>query len=349
MNTNEKTLNDKLTAMISAAAASAECSDCDVAVLLRYEDRRTIPLPSYPCIYVYAICKPNAHIPYALYIGQSVRDARTRLNEHLRRHCTEADGSLCEALDAGCAMRIYTLPVRADDLNRAEAYAHRFALENVYSADVLNCARTGANHMASGAGCAGNAPFRLRALEDIGAPVEGYALSQVSAELDALEETIRTEEGADLPYLDDLGALRVPFTLQVVALGNDGAPHILIGAKMMLAARRAGSATAYGRVVVVRTAAYAGGDERATAYALRSLKDAQSAIPHDIWHDACNIGKTRMKELRGVACPRAYESLARLLIPAPPSSDSQIRALRDRYVIYPSAVTAPEPECALSA
>lgn len=345
MNTNKKTLNDKLTAMISAAAAGAECPDCDVAVLLRYEDRRTIPLPSYPCIYVYAVCKPNAHIPHALYIGQSVRDARVRLNEHLRRHRTEADGSLREALDAGCTMRIYTLPVCKDDLNRAEAYAHRFALENVYSADVLNCARAGANHVARGAGCAGSNPFRLRALEDIGVPVEGYALSQVSAELDALEESIR----ADLPYLDKIGTLHVPLTLQVVALDDDGAPHILIGKRMMLAARRAGSAVAYERVIVVRTCDYAGGDERATAYALRSLKDAQSAVPHDAWSDACKIGRKRMTELHGAACPRAYESLVRLLIPTLLSSNSQIRALRDRYVICPSATAMSEPECALSA
>lgn len=345
MNTNKKTLNDKLATMISAAAAGTECPDCDVAVLLRYEDRRTIPLPSYPCIYVYAVCKPNAYIPHALYIGQSVRDARTRLNEHLRKHRTEADGSLREALDAGCTMRIYTLPVCADDLNRAEAFAQRLALEHVYSADVLNAARAGANHVASGAGCAGVDPFRLRALEDIGVPVEGYALSQVSAELDALEESIR----ADLPYLDDLGALRTQLALQVVALDDDGAPHILSGKRMMLAARRAGSTTAYGRVIVVRTCDYAGGDERMTAYALRHLKETQRTIPHDIWRDACNIGKTRMKELRGVAHPRAYESLAQLLIPNPLSSDSQIRALRDRYEICSSATAMPEPECALSA
>lgn len=345
MDTNEKTLNDKLAAMISAAAAGAECSDCDVAVLLRYEDMRTIPLPSYPCIYVYAVCKPNARIPHALYIGQSVRDARTRLDEHLRKTRTTADGGLRDELDAGCTMRIYTLQVCADDLNSAERFAHRFALEHVYSADVLNGARAGANHVARGAGCAGSVPFHLRALEDIGVPVEGYALSQVSAELDALEETIR----ADLPYLDDLGAQRAQLALQVVALDDDGAPHILSGKRMMLAARRAGSTTAYGNVIVVRAADYAGGDERMTAYALRYLKDAQSAIPHKIWRAACKTGKQRMKELRGKAHPRAYESLAQLLIPNPLSSASQIRALRDRYVICPSAVTAPEPECALSA
>lgn len=348
MNTNKTKLNNRIDSMIIAAATGRDCPGCDVADLLRYDDRLTISLPSYSCIYVYALYKPRAHIPHALYIGQSVRDARVRLNEHLRKNRTTADGSLCDALDNGCTMRIYTLPVCEDDLNYAESYAHKFALENVYSADVLNCARAGANHAARGAGCAGRTPFRLRALEDIGGSLENYPLSQVSAELDALEETIRTEEGADLPCLDKIGALHTQLTIQVVALDDAGVPHILIGARMMLAARRAGSASAYGNVVVVRAAAYAGGDERATAYALRSLQHAQSVVPHDVWYAACKIGRNRMKKLHGMANPRAYESLARLLIPALPSSDSQVRELRNRYVICSGTTAIPEPECALS-
>lgn len=348
MNTNETKLSNRIVAMLTAAAMGMDCPGCDMADLLRYEDRLTISLPSYSCIYVYALYKPHANIPHALYIGQSVRDARVRLNEHLRKNRTTADGSLCKELDNGCTMRIYTLPVCKDDLNYAERLAQRFALEHVYSAAVLNCDRAGANHMARGAGCAGRTPFRLRALEDIGGSLENYPLSQVSVELDALEETIRTEEGADLLYLDKIGALHTQFTLQVVALDDDGVPHILIGARMMLAARRAGSATAYGHVIVVHEADYAGGDERATAYALWSLKHFKSTVPHDAWRAACNIGRERLKDLRGIARPRTYESLARLLIPKLPSSDSQVRALRGRYVICPGAVTAIDPECALS-
>ena len=73
-----------------------------------------------------------------VYIGQSVRDAYTRLREHLRRGRTAAEAQLVSLLGAGNTMRILAMPAPEDALNTLESIGLRWLMENAYSVRILN-------------------------------------------------------------------------------------------------------------------------------------------------------------------------------------------------------------------
>ena len=101
------------------------------AFIANAECKLTGVLPQTACIYVYALSAPGAHRPCAVYIGQSVRDAYTRLREHLRRGRTAAEAQLVSLLGAGNTMRILAMPAPEDALNTLESIGLRCGLARI--------------------------------------------------------------------------------------------------------------------------------------------------------------------------------------------------------------------------
>ena len=341
MNTNALsdifTLDSQLIAMLDAVSRGAMVPGCADITIRAYDERLHITLPDAPCIYIYALCNPAQTVPYALYIGQSLRHAAVRLDEHLRQCKTAADRYMREELDAGNALRVVVLCAPADALNELERTGYRWLMEHVYSARIMNAAMAGANHCVRGAGDNDRAPVTLHSVMDYGASVARFPLALVSDELDALENALTPDALRDL---DALAALNIPFGLQAVSVSVDGAAHILVGAPVMLAARRSGRDEAFGAVTVVRAKEYAGGDLRVTVEALCTVRDLKRTLPKAVWRTI----RALIVQRRASQCAKAgaatkrvrpVEELARLLVPECPHSDSRIRELYSKrnYVI----------------
>lgn len=341
MNTNALsdifTLDSQLIAMLDAVSRGAMVPGCADITIRAYDERLRVALPDAPCIYVYALCNPAQTVPYALYIGQSLRYAAVRLDEHLRQCKTAADRYLRAQLDAGNALRVIVMCAPADTLNHLERIGYRWLMEHVYSARIMNAAMAGANHCVRGAGDNDRAPVTLHSVMDYGASVARFPLALVSDELDALENALTPDALRDL---DALAALNIPFGLQAVSVSVDGAAHILVGAPVMLAARRSGRDEAFGAVTVVRAKEYAGGDLRVTVEALCTVRDLKRTLPKTVWRTI----RALIVQRRASQCAKAgaatkrvrpVEELARLLVPECPHSDSRIRELYSKrnYVI----------------
>lgn len=227
MNTNALsdifTLDSQLIAMLDAVSRGAMVPGCADITIRAYDERLHIALPDAPCIYIYALCNPAQTVPYALYIGQSLRHAAVRLDEHLRQCKTAADRYMREELDAGNALRVVVLCAPADALNELERTGYRWLMEHAYSARIMNADTAGANHCVRGAGEKGSAPVTLRSVMDYGAAVARFPLTLVSDELDALENALTPDALRDL---DALAALNIPFGLQAVSVSAYGAPRL---------------------------------------------------------------------------------------------------------------------------
>lgn len=339
----------QLISMLSAAVSGAAADGAYEAAITNAECKLTGALPQTACIYVYALSAPGAHRPCAVYIGQSVRDAYTRLREHLRRGRTAAEAQLVSLLRAGDMMRILAMPAPEDALNALERIGLRWLMENAYSVRILNSDWAGANHCASGAGDEARSPYVLRPISEFGCEEDAFALSRVA---DALNDYERSLSPDALSDIDALGAIALSYPdaqygLQAVSVSADGTARILAGAPMMLAARRTGRMTAFGRVTVVSAERYAGGDVRTTVQALWEACDLKTALPKAQWKalsDLVTVRHARTCAARGatVGRCRTREGVVRLLVPDAPHSDSRTRDLMrsERFERY--ADRAPE-------
>lgn len=339
----------QLISMLSAAVSGAATDGAYDAFIASTECKITGTIPQTACIYVYALSAPGAHHPNAVYIGQSVRDAYTRLREHLRRGRTAAEAQLVSRLGAGHTMRILAMPAPEDVLNALERIGLRWLMENAYSVRILNSDWAGANHCVSGAGDEARSPYVLRPISAFGYDEDTFALSRVADALDDYERSLSPDALSDI---DALGAIAlsypdVQYGLQAVSVSADGTAHILAGAPMLLAARRAGRMTAFGRVTVVSAERYAGGDVRTTVQALWEAGDLKKALPKTQWKALSNLVTARYARTcaaRGATAGRCRtrEGVARLLVPDAPRSDSQTRNLMrsERFGRY--AGRAPE-------
>lgn len=343
----------QLISMLSAAVSGAAADGTYEAFITSAERKITGALPQTSCIYVYALSAPGAHHPNAVYIGQSVRDAYTRLREHLRRGRTAAEAQLVSLLRAGNTMRILAMPAPEDALNALERTGLCWLMENAYSVRILNTDWAGANHCAFGAGDEARSPYALRPISEFGSAVDSFALSRVADALDDYERSLSSDALSDI---DALGAIALScpdaqYGLQAVSVSADGTARILAGAPMMLAARRTGRMTAFGRVTVVSAERYAGGDVRTTVQALWEAGDLKKALPKTQWKALSNLVTARYARTCA-ACGatagrcRTREGVARLLVPDAPRSDSQTRNLMhskrfgryaDRAPVIPSA------------
>ena len=339
----------QLISMLSAAVSGAAADGAYEAFIANAECKLTGVLPQTACIYVYALSTPGAHRPCAVYIGQSVRDAYTRLREHLRRGRTAAEAQLVSLLRAGNTMRILAMPAPEDTLNALERTGLHWLMENAYSVRILNTDWAGANHCASGAGDEARSPYVLRPISEFGSAVDSFALSRVADALDDYERSLSSDALSDIDALGTivLGCPDAQYGLQAVSVSADGTAHILAGAPMLLAARRTGRMTAFGRVTIVSAERYAGGDVRTTVQALWEACDLKTALPKAQWKALSALVTARYARTcaaRGVDTGRCRtrEGVAHLLVPDAPRSDSQTRNLMrsERFGRY--ADRAPE-------